>query len=160
AAIALAEAGRLKAPAILDADVAPKHVLQRLMPLASHIIASLPACRALFDRPVAAPEGAERLRDLYGVFAAVTDGAKGTYLSAPGKSTIHVPAYDVDAVDTLAAGDVFHGAFAARFAETGNEEDAIALASAAAAIKCLRFGGRLGAPTRSETLRFMEERRS
>ena len=158
AAIALAEAQRFGAPAILDADVAPKHVLQSLLPLASHIIASYPASQLLFDDPVAAREAAERMRDLYGVFAAVTNGSEGTFLSAPDKSTIHVQAYDVDAVDTLAAGDVFHGAFAARFAESGNEQDAIAFASAAAAIKCLRFGGRLGAPTRTETLKFIEER--
>jgi sulfofructose kinase len=158
AAIALTEARRLGIPAILDADIAPKSILERLLPLASHIVASLPASHLVFEQQIDAREATQRLCEAYGVFAAVTDGSKGTYFSAPSGPVHHIQAYKVDAVDTLAAGDVFHGAFAARFAETGNEADAIALASAAAAIKCLYFGGRLGAPTRNETLKFMEER--
>lgn len=55
-------------------------------------------------------------------------------------------------VDTLAAGDVFHGAFAVGLAEAMPVEQALRFASAAAALKCLRFGGRLGAPNRAETL--------
>jgi sulfofructose kinase len=158
AAIALTEARRLGIPAILDADIAPKSILERLLPWASHIVASLPASRLVFEQQIGARQATDRLRDTYEVFAAVTDGAKGTYYSAPRGAAKHIPAYNIDAVDTLAAGDVFHGAFAARLAEIGDEEDAITLASAAAAIKCLHFGGRLGAPTRIETLEFMKER--
>ena len=57
---------------------------------------------------------------------------------------------DLHAKDTLAAGDVFHGAFALGLAEGRNVEEAGRLASAAAALKCTRFGGRLGIPTRAE----------
>ena len=158
AAFALDRARELGIPAILDADVAPVQVLRSLLPRASHIVASFPAAQSLFDDPVTAPEAAGRICDDYGVFAAVTDGSRGTHSCAFGKIVVHVPAFRVDAVDTLAAGDVFHGAFAARLVETGDEVDALAIASAAAAIKCLRFGGRLGAPTRVETLAFMEGR--
>jgi sulfofructose kinase len=56
----------------------------------------------------------------------------------------------VVAVDTLAAGDVFHGAFALALAEAAPIPRAIAFANAAAALKCRSFGGRLGAPTRAE----------
>jgi sulfofructose kinase len=35
-------------------------------------------------------------------------------------------------------------------------EQALRFASAAAALKCLRFGGRLGAPDRAETLAMMK----
>jgi sulfofructose kinase len=160
AAMALNEARRLGIPAILDADVAPKPILERLLPLASHIVASLPACHLVLEEAMDAREATERLYRSYGVFAAVTDGSKGTYFSTPAGDIAHVRAYEIEAVDTLAAGDVFHGAFAARLAETGDESDAIALGSAAAALKCLRFGGRLGAPTRIETLNFMQERAS
>ncbi|MEW9834199.1 PfkB family carbohydrate kinase [Mesorhizobium sp. ZMM04-4] len=61
------------------------------------------------------------------------------------------------AIDTLAAGDVFHGGFAVGLAEGMQPEAALRLASAAAAIKCTRFGGRLGAPDRAETLALVEE---
>jgi sulfofructose kinase len=67
----------------------------------------------------------------------------------------HVEAPRVKAVDTLAAGDVFHGAFAVGLAEAMSVEEALRFASATAALKCLRFGGRLGAPDRAETLAMM-----
>ncbi|TIT46733.1 MAG: sugar kinase, partial [Mesorhizobium sp.] len=70
-------------------------------------------------------------------------------------SSRHVEAPRIKAVDTLAAGDVFHGAFAVGLAEAMAIEHALRFASAAAALKCLRFGGRLGAPDRAETLAMM-----
>ena len=54
-------------------------------------------------------------------------------------------------VDTLGAGDVFHGAFA--LAITENQDicnGALRFASAAAALKCTRFGGAFAAPQRAE----------
>jgi sulfofructose kinase len=61
-----------------------------------------------------------------------------------------VPAFAVTAVDTLGAGDVWHGAFALALAEGDSELAAVRAASAAAAIKVTRHGGRAGAPTRAE----------
>jgi sulfofructose kinase len=61
-----------------------------------------------------------------------------------------VPAFVVTAVDTLGAGDVWHGAFALALAEGEDEPAAVRAASAAAAIKVTRHGGRAGAPTRAE----------
>ena len=66
--------------------------------------------------------------------------------------------FDVDAVDTNAAGDVFHGAFAVGLAESMPFADIIRFASAAAAIKCTRYGGRLGAPYRAEVEAFLSVR--
>ena len=56
----------------------------------------------------------------------------------------------MNVVDTLGAGDVWHGAFALGLAEGMNEESAMDFANASAAIKCTQFGGRLGAPERSQ----------
>ena len=53
-------------------------------------------------------------------------------------------------VDTLAAGDVFHGAFALALLEGRGIEGAARFACAAASLKCTRFGGRLGCPSRAE----------
>jgi sulfofructose kinase len=58
----------------------------------------------------------------------------------------------ITAIDTLAAGDIFHGTFALAIAEEMSSRMAIRLASAAAALKCMVFGGRLGAPSRPEVL--------
>jgi len=56
----------------------------------------------------------------------------------------------VDVVDTLAAGDVFHGALALAILEGLPMEAAARFACTAASLKCTRFGGRLGCPTREE----------
>ena len=65
-----------------------------------------------------------------------------------GEQLRHLPAFAVDVVDTLGAGDVLHGAFAL----------ALGFACAAAAIKCSRPGGRTGAPNADEVAEFLEER--
>jgi sugar/nucleoside kinase (ribokinase family) len=54
----------------------------------------------------------------------------------------------VRGVDTLAAGDVFHGGFTWAFAQGAALAEYIAIANSAAAIKCQTFGGRFGAPAR------------
>jgi sulfofructose kinase len=72
----------------------------------------------------------------------------------------HMPAFQVDVVDTLAAGDVFHGAFAFGLARGYPMYQIMRFASAAAAIKCSRFGGRRGAPTKSEVAAFLAKQRN
>jgi sulfofructose kinase len=86
------------------------------------------------------------------VMAAVTRGAAGVdwiEAAAPGKE-MHCPAFPVATVDTLGAGDVFHGAYTLALAEGRLIGEAIRFAAAAAAIKCSRPGGRSGAPNRQE----------
>jgi sulfofructose kinase len=56
----------------------------------------------------------------------------------------------VKAVDTLAAGDTWHGAFALALAERKELLAAIEFATAVAALKCTRFGGRAGIPKRDQ----------
>ncbi|MGE0499989.1 MAG: PfkB family carbohydrate kinase [Rhizobiaceae bacterium] len=92
-----------------------------------------------------------------GAWVCVTDGEHGVTFLAKGE-TGHVPAYPVEVVDTLGAGDVWHGAFALALGEGADETEAIRLANAAAAIKCTRFGGRAGAPGRAEAETFMRAR--
>lgn len=135
---------------ILDADVAPAEILERLLPLASHIVASEPAATSL-SGTTDLPETVRFLAEHYSAFVAVTGGEKGCYWFDRNTNTVcHMPAFDIKAVDTLAAGDVFHGAFALGLVEGRSIDDIIAFASAAAAIKCSRFGGRTGAPSRVE----------
>jgi len=69
----------------------------------------------------------------------------------------HLPAFAVPVVDTLAAGDVFHGAFALELARGKAAADALRFAAAAAAIKCTRPGGRGGSPSRDEVEKFLSK---
>jgi sugar/nucleoside kinase (ribokinase family) len=59
-------------------------------------------------------------------FVNVTAGAAGTYwFDDEGRMVAHWPALAVKAVDALAAGDIFHGAFALAIAEGKTPRDAI-----------------------------------
>jgi sugar/nucleoside kinase (ribokinase family) len=66
----------------------------------------------------------------------------------------------VQTVDTLGAGDIFHGAFALAITERRDLPDALRFASAAAALKCTRFGGAFASPQRAEVERFLSEAES
>lgn len=159
AALALSAARSIGRPAILDADTAPVEVLERLLPLASHIVASEPAARIVCGHALDPESACADLASRTDAFVAVTGGAAGTWWHDRATGGVrHVEAPKVKAVDTLAAGDVFHGAFAVGLAEAMPMEEALRFASAAAALKCLRFGGRLGAPDRAETLAMMAAR--
>lgn len=152
AEIALHAARDMDVPGILDVEAAPADVLDRLVPIASHLIASEAGAFTLTGEPD--PErSAAILGKSHRGFVAVTAGARGTFW--PGG---HQPAFPVDPVDTLAAGDVFHGAFAFGLVEGWDIAAAMRFAAAAAAIKCTRFGGRLGTPTRAEVDAFLAER--
>jgi sulfofructose kinase len=63
--------------------------------------------------------------------------------------------FPVAAVDTLGAGDTFHGAFALALAEGCDLLTGMRFAAAAAALKCTRFGGIAGTPTRTEVDAFL-----
>jgi sulfofructose kinase len=70
------------------------------------------------------------------------------------------PAPRVEAVDTLAAGDVFHGAFLLALAEGRGVAEAARFANVAAALKCARFGSRTTTPSREEVDAFLAGWRS
>ncbi|MBL8590761.1 MAG: sugar kinase, partial [Methylobacteriaceae bacterium] len=93
--------------------------------------------------------GLSRAATMTDAIVMATDGARGVFW-LEGETLRHCPAFAVEAVDTLGAGDVFHGALAVALAEGAGLDAATRFASAAAAVKVTRFGGRAGAPVRSE----------
>jgi sugar/nucleoside kinase (ribokinase family) len=142
-------------PVVIDLDqaTAPDHLLLKL---GTHVIASAEGLRGTFktqDLKLALPQLAAHLKG----FVAVTDGPDGIYFMK-GDEVRHMPAFKVETVDTLGAGDAFHGAFTLALAEKGDVIQAMRFATAAAAIKCTRFGGLTGAPTRTEVLEFLGAR--
>lgn len=140
-------------PAVLDADISPAGVLETLAPLASHVVFSEPALHAFTGETEVGKALLLAARRLPG-FVSVTLGADGFRWLESGKVR-SVPAPLVKVVDTLSAGDVFHGAFTLALAEGQSVADAGRFACAAAAIKCTRFGGRSGTPTRAEVEAFL-----
>jgi sulfofructose kinase len=149
------EARRRGIPVIVDGD-GPMADTHPLVTLASHLVFSAEGLRATTgDDDLAA--GLRRIGARTHEFLAVTDGANDI-LWRDGKALRRLPVFAVAAVDTLAAGDIFHGAFALALAEGRGELDALRFAAATAAIKCTRFGGGAGAPNRTEVDAFLAAR--
>ncbi|WP_027232839.1 PfkB family carbohydrate kinase [Phyllobacterium sp. UNC302MFCol5.2] len=143
---------------ILDADTASLETLEMLLPLASHIVASEPAAERVTGEsdPEKATVALAALYGRDGAFVSVTAGNKGSFWYDELEGEVrHMPAFEVDVVDTLAAGDVFHGTFAWALSRNYPIYQIMRFASAAAAIKCSRFGGRSGAPTKAELDAFL-----
>jgi len=84
----------------------------------------------------------------------ITRGVKGC-LCLTEDEQCEQPALPVRAVDTTGAGDVFHGAFLFGFLQDWSLKATARFASAVAALKCRKLGGRSSIPDRSEVEAFL-----
>jgi sugar/nucleoside kinase (ribokinase family) len=142
-----------KIPIVIDLDLATKPD-DPLLKLGTHVVSS---AEALHGTTGLADYGAglRRLAEHLSGFLAITDGPNGVYWLDKG-TLRHMPAFKVTVIDTLGAGDAFHGAFSLALAEGRNLPDAMRFASATAALKCTHFGGAAGAPRRAEVEDFLK----
>lgn len=144
-----------KIPIVIDLDLKTT-IDDPLLKLGSHVIASAEALRAttgLADLGA----GLATMATAISGFLAVTDGPNNLFWLEEG-TLRHLPAFSITAVDTLAAGDIFHAGLALALAEGRDLVGALRFASAAAALKCMRFGGAAGAPLRVEVDQFLKQR--
>ena len=141
---AAAEFGK---PSVFDGDGGDPEQVMRTAQQATHPFYSQPMLAS-----IGAGGPADALPRVFGgnnAVAGVTLGAAGV-MWFDGKRVHSRAAPAIRAVDTLAAGDTWHGAFALALAEERALEDAVEFASAVAALKCTRFGGRASIPHRAE----------
>jgi sugar/nucleoside kinase (ribokinase family) len=82
---------------------------------------------------------AQHLRDLGVQRVVVTDGSRGCAYSAP-EYRGHVPAFEVDVVDSLGAGDIFGAGLIHAWLRGDDFPSATRFAAAAAALKCAQWG--------------------
>jgi len=153
ARLVLARARRERVPTVLDADIAPPALLRELIPLADHVLFSEPALQSLLPGVETPTALVQIARELEAAVVGVTCGAAGALVVARDDDGVrHVPSIAIEAVDTLNAGDVWHGAYVHGLVEGWALERRVRFANVAAALKCARFGGRLGAPTPDEVI--------
>lgn len=138
-------------PGVVDAE-APVHESMEALKSASHIAFSAQGLRDFCGHDDLS-SGLREASSQTGAWVCYTDGAAGvTHLDGGDARTILPP--QVNVVDTLGAGDAWHGAFALALGEGQNEVEAIVFANTVASIKCTRFGGRAGIPIRAEVEAF------
>jgi sulfofructose kinase len=151
----ICEAARARGvPVVLDGD-RPTFADDPLFRIASHVIFSsecLCETTGIADLAEALLEIAKRTA----AFLAVSNGPDDIVYLQNGAPR-YLPVFKIGAVDTLGAGDAFHGGFALALAEGRDEVEAMRFGAATAGIKCTRLGGSTGAPTRAEVEAFMAE---
>jgi sugar/nucleoside kinase (ribokinase family) len=142
------EARRRGIPVIVDVDRAMS-LREGLLTASSHLVFS---SEPLQETAGIADDGEalKKIAKLTPSFLAGTRGPLGTIWLDEQQNLQQTPAFPVHTVDTLGAGDVFHGAFALAVTEKQDIPEALRFASAAAALKCTRFGGAFAAPQRAE----------
>lgn len=86
----------------------------------------------------------------------ITLGRRGVWLSEQGHGQ-RIPGFSVQAVDTIAAGDTFNGAFITARLEGVAIQDAVRFAHAAAAIAVTRPGAQPSVPWRTEIDAFLQQ---
>ena len=152
------EAGRV---VLMDAEMTePEN--DTLAELSTHVVASLRFAQSR----VGECDAQEAARRLYEKLVAkdpdkvvgVTAGVHGAYLiSTAGE--FHQPSFKVKVVDTTGCGDVFHGAFAFGLSRGWELPRIAELASAVAALKARKLGGRAGIPSLAEAEALIAEQR-
>jgi sugar/nucleoside kinase (ribokinase family) len=140
-------ARRRRLPVVLDGD-RPTVEDDPLFSIASHVIFSSECLRETTG-VADLVAGLQRIATRTDAFLAVSNGPDDiVYLD--GGAPKRLPVFKIAAVDTLGAGDAFHGGFALALVEGRGEVEAMRFGAAVAGIKCTRLGGSAGAPTRPE----------
>jgi sulfofructose kinase len=149
-----AAARRRGVPLVVDGD-RPTVEDDPLFALATHLIFSSECLRETTGVADLA-EGLLRIAKRTAAFLAVSNGPDDIVFMERGQPQ-RLPVFKVAAVDTLAAGDAFHGGFVLALAEGKSEVAAMRFGSAVAGIKCSRLGGGAGMPTRAEVEAYLAQ---
>ncbi|QKV20071.1 PfkB family carbohydrate kinase [Oricola thermophila] len=139
-------------PCVVDAEN-DLEALEGAMAKATHIAFSTQGLKS-FSGEEDVVSGLKYCAGRYSAWAGVTHGEKGVIYLDQG-AVAHVAAFAVLAVDTLGAGDVWHGAFALGLGEGRSVFQAVRFANAAAALKCRNGTGPEALPGREETMALM-----
>lgn len=132
----------------------------KLLPLAGHAVCSeqfgcqLSALDSL-NGPEQWKKSLEKIKSICRGECAVTLGKNGVIFLEEG-AVRHIPAFRVDAADTTAAGDIFHGAYVYALLAGKSFGNSLVFASAAAALSAGRRGGRNSIPGLDEVGIFLK----
>jgi ribokinase len=125
-----------------------------LAPLVDFLIPNEGEAALLSGQSVQTPQqasaAARALQQVGYAAVIITLGKQGLVYTTEQDEPIHVPAIDVQATDTTAAGDTFVGYFASALAEGQTLPEALALANTAAAFSVTRAGAMPSIPHRQE----------
>ena len=137
----LNEARRNNKPGILDAE---NPVSEKTVKIASHVAFSLQGLES-FTNTSSVEKSLKIVKKLYKNFCCVTDGKNGVFFLEKNE-LVQIKPPKIKAIDTLAAGDVWHGAFTLAISLGTSLLNACKFANLAASKKCRNLGGIKGSP--------------
>lgn len=138
-------------PVVLDAERDLNDDMTALISAADHLIIPLTFGTIITGRSV--PQEITAALWNEGRRALVlTDGNRGAFAAESPDGIFHVPAFDVDTIDTTGCGDAFHGAYAVSLSQGLDLRDRVTFASAAAAVVAAREPGQQRTPTLAEVV--------
>jgi ribokinase len=142
-------------PVMLDAGRMREGMIE-LAHLSDYVVGSEEFARGILEEKTCDPEEAvDHMRSFGAKAATITLGDRGS-ITVCGEKTFLTPAFKVDAVDTTGAGDVFHGGYVYGLLQKWSIKEVVRFASAFAALKCRKLGGRDGIPNLEETMDFLK----
>lgn len=143
-------------PVMLDAGSVREGMIE-LAHLCDYVVCSKEFARELLKGKSFSPEmAAEHMKSFGAQAATVTLGEKGS-ITVCEDEIFQTPAFKVDVVDTTGAGDVFHGGYIYGLLQKWDIKEAVRFASAFAALKCRKLGGRAGIPDLNEVTEFLNK---
>jgi len=149
------KAKELNIPVMLDAGSARPGMIE-LAQLCDYVVAS-----EVFGKGLGwglSAESLQKERESLGVKAlTITLGEQGS-ITVSESQFFGMPAFRVDAADTTGAGDVFHGGYIYGLLKGWDLRRTVRFASAFAAMKCMRMGGRTGIPRLNDVMEFLQQR--
>lgn len=129
--------------------------IEELIPYIDYVIAGYNFARHFsYDMKDALSRIANISRGITGV----TLGEKGSMVRDTDGKIYFQKAFEVDSIDTTGCGDAFHGGFIYGVLNGLDLSETIEFASAVAALKTLKAGGRAGLPTRMEVDCFLRSK--
>ena len=141
---------------VVDVDLDPvvqcrgsRADVEAILGVADVVMPNRAAMSTLYPGLSAAALTARLVAD-FGRPAVVTAGEEGAYFAEPGRAVSHQEATPIEAVDTVGAGDAFHGGAVFALAAGMTLADAVALGARCGAANCLSPGARTGMPTAAQ----------
>ena len=147
-------AQELSIPTVLDIEKTDYPNLEELISLATYAVFSEDGLKS-FTQETDLTLALHKVACVCHGTVCVTVGDKGC-VWLEGKIVRTQQSFKVEPIDTTGAGDVFHGALALCLSCNSNFEEAARFASAAAALKCTKSGGREGIPDGKILLDFLK----
>jgi len=149
------QAQKRSVPVMLDAGRMRPGMIE-LARLSDYVVGSEEFARDLDWEPTR--ETLFREREKLGVkVLTITLGRRGSVTVSSQGEYFDTPAFKIGAVDTTGAGDVFHGGYIYGLLRGWDLGETLTFASALAALKCTKVGGRAGIPKLDEVMRFLKK---